>query len=135
MRVLLVEDEAKLAQATQRRLAAEGIDVELSYDGVDGLWRATEGSYDVVVLDILMPGMNGYRVCEELRARSVTTPILMLTAKSGEYDEAEGLETGADDYLTKPFSFVVLIARLHALASRQDSIPPRQSARPEWLHL
>jgi len=118
MRILLVEDEIKLASAIERRLRAEGFDVDVSHDGHDGLWRATEGSYDAIILDIMLPGLNGYRICAQLRADDNWTPILMLTAKDGEYDEAEGLETGADDYLGKPFSFVVLIARLRALARR-----------------
>lgn len=124
MRILLVEDEVKLAAAIERRLRAEGFDVDVSHDGHDGLWRATEGSYDAIVLDIMLPGLNGYRVCAQLRADDNWTPILMLTAKSGEYDEAEGLETGADDYLGKPFSFVVLIARLKALARRGGASRP-----------
>lgn len=118
MRILLVEDEVKLASAIERRMRAEGFDIDVSHDGHDGLWRATEGRYDVIILDIMLPGLNGYRVCAQLRADDNWTPILMLTAKGGEYDEAEGLETGADDYLGKPFSFVVLIARLRALARR-----------------
>lgn len=124
MRVLVVDDEVKLADAIERRLRAEGFDVDTTHDGLDALWRATEGSYDVIILDIMLPGMNGYRVCAELRDRDVSTPILMLTAKDGEYDEAEGLETGADDYLGKPFSFVVLIARLRALARRSGTTRP-----------
>jgi two-component system OmpR family response regulator len=91
------------------------------HDGIDGLWQATEtpyGAYDVVILDIMLPGLNGYEVCRTLRSREVWTPILMLTAKDGEYDQADALDLGADDYLTKPFSFVVLIARLRALIRR-----------------
>ena len=124
MRLLVVEDEEKLAAIIQRRLQAEGFEVDVVHDGADGLWRAAEGSYDVVILDIMLPTMNGYRVCAELRSRDVWTPILMLTAKDGEYDEAEGLETGADDYLGKPFSFVVLIARIRALARRGGAVRP-----------
>lgn len=124
MRVLVVDDEVKLARAIERRLRAEAMDVDLSHDGEDALWRATEGSYDVIVLDIMLPGLNGYRVCAELRQRDIWTPILMLTAKDGEYDEAEGLETGADDYLAKPFSFVVMIARLRALVRRGGQTRP-----------
>ena len=124
MRVLVVDDEVKLAAAIARRLRAEGIDVDVSHDGRDGLWRATEGSYDAIVLDIMLPGLNGYQVCARLREQDVWTPILMLTAKDGEYDEAEGLETGADDYLGKPFSFVVLIARLRALVRRGAAARP-----------
>ena len=118
MRVLVIEDEVHLAQAIKEGLTQEGFDVELSHDGLDGLWRARERSYGAIVLDILLPGMNGYKVCETLRQEGVWTPILMLTAKSGTYDEAEALDTGADDFLSKPFTFMVLVARLRALARR-----------------
>ncbi|WP_101255666.1 response regulator transcription factor [Streptomyces barkulensis] len=119
MRVLIVEDEKRLALSLARGLTAEGFAVDVAHDGTDGLHRATEGSYDLIVLDIMLPGMNGYRVCSALRAAGDETPILMLTAKDGEYDEAEGLDTGADDYLTKPFSYVVLLARVRALLRRR----------------
>ena len=118
VRVLVVEDEVRLAEFIQEGLNAEGFDVEVTHDGLDGLWRARERPYDAIVLDILLPGMNGYKVCQTLREEGVWTPILMLTAKTGEYDEAEALDTGADDFLSKPFSFVVLAARLRALARR-----------------
>ncbi len=118
MRVLVVDDEVRLAAALQRGLEAEGFTVDVSHDGLDGLWHATEQQYDAIVLDIMLPGMNGYRVCAELRQRGITTPILMLTAKDGEFDEAEALDTGADDFLSKPFSYVVLVARLRALVRR-----------------
>ncbi len=118
MRVLVVDDEVRLAAALQRGLEAEGFTVDVAHDGVDGLWYATEHVYDAIVLDIMLPKMNGYRVCAELRQRGVTTPILMLTAKDGEFDEAEALDTGADDFLSKPFSYVVLVARLRALVRR-----------------
>ncbi|MFZ4719735.1 MAG: response regulator transcription factor [Ilumatobacteraceae bacterium] len=118
MRVLVVDDEVRLAAALQRGLEAEGFTVDVSHDGPDGLWHATEQSYDAIVLDIMLPGMNGYKVCAEIRQRGVTTPILMLTAKDGEFDEAEALDTGADDFLSKPFSYVVLVARLRALVRR-----------------
>ncbi len=123
MRVLVVEDEVHLADAITDGLQAEGFDVDAVHDGIDGLWRAREGSYDAIVLDILLPGMNGYRVCKTLRDEGVWTPVLILTAKDGEYDEAEALDTGADDFLSKPFSFVVLLARLRALFRR--GAPPR----------
>ena len=123
MRVLLVEDEVALAEAIRDGLMAEGFDVDAVHDGLDGLWRAREGSYDAIILDILLPGMNGYKVCQTLREEEVWTPILMLTAKDGEWDEAEALDTGADDFLSKPFSFVVLLARLRALFRR--GAPPR----------
>ncbi len=118
MRVLVVDDEVRLAAALRRGLEAEGFTVDVAHDGLDGLWHGTEQPYDAIVLDIMLPGMNGYRVCAELRARGVTTPILMLTAKDGEFDEAEALDTGADDFLSKPFSYVVLVARLRALVRR-----------------
>lgn len=117
-KVLVVEDDRKIATAVKRGLDAEGFTVEVSFDGDDGLWRATEGSYDLIVLDIMLPGRNGYRVCADLRTAGVWTPVLMLTAKSGDLDEAEALDTGADDYLTKPFSFPVLVARIRALLRR-----------------
>jgi two-component system, OmpR family, response regulator len=118
MRVLVVEDEERLADAIRRGLRAEGFDVEVVHDGLQGLWRARDGSYGAIVLDVMLPGMNGYKVCEQLRASGVDTPILMLTAKDGEYDEADALDLGADDFLRKPFSYVVLVARLNALARR-----------------
>jgi len=118
MRLLVVEDEKRLAVALQRGLSAEGFAVDLAHDGNEGLWLATEHDYDVIVLDIMLPGLNGYRVCSRLRAAGNETPILMLTAKDGEYDEAEALDTGADDFLSKPFSYVVLVARLRALLRR-----------------
>jgi DNA-binding response OmpR family regulator len=120
MRVLVVDDEVRLAAAVQRGLQAEGFTVDLAHTGTEGLWAASEQRYDAIVLDIMLPGMNGYRVCAELRARGVDTPILMLTAKDGEFDEAEALDTGADDFLSKPFSFVVLVARLRALVRRSS---------------
>ena len=123
MRVLIVEDEQHLADAIGRGLAADGFQVDICNTGPDGLWRASEGSYAAIVLDILLPGMNGFAVCRELRARGVATPILMLTAKHGEYDEAEGLDLGADDFLRKPFSYVVLLARLRALVRRAQGSP------------
>jgi two-component system, OmpR family, response regulator len=125
MRVLVVEDEVDLAHTIEDGLAAEGFDVELSHDGLDGLWRARERPYDAIVLDILLPGMNGYKVCQTLRQEGIWLPILMLTAKRGKYDEAEALDTGADDFLSKPFSFMVLVARLRAL-TRRGTIPRPQ---------
>lgn len=119
MRLLIVEDEKRLATSLARGLTAEGFVVEAVHDGAEGLDRALGGEFDLIVLDIMLPGMNGYRVCAELRAAGDDTPILMLTAKDGEYDEAEGLDTGADDYLTKPFSYVVLVARVRALLRRR----------------
>lgn len=124
MKLLVVEDDLKIAASVERGLTAEGFTVDVVHDGDEGLWRATEGSYDLVLLDIMLPGRNGYRVCAELRERGIWTPILMLTAKSGDLDEAEGLDTGADDYLTKPFSFPVLVARVRALTRRPQGGPP-----------
>ncbi len=121
MRVLVVEDEVRLAETIRDGLTREGFTVDLAHDGVDGLWMATEkpyGAYDVVMLDIMLPKLNGYEICRTLRQRKVWTPVLMLTAKDGEYDLADALDLGADDYIVKPFSFVVLIARLRALVRR-----------------
>ncbi|AWS44707.1 response regulator transcription factor [Streptosporangium sp. 'caverna'] len=118
MRVLVVEDERRMAAALQRGLQAEGFAVDLAHDGEDGLHLARQGEYDVVVLDIMLPRLSGYNVCKQLRAEENWVPILMLSAKDGEYDMADGLDLGADDYLTKPFSYVVLVARLRALLRR-----------------
>ena len=116
--MLLVEDEVTLADAIARGLGAEGFQVDAVHDGLEGLARARTGGYAAIVLDIMLPGRNGYQICRDLRAEGVWTPILMLTAKDGEWDQVEGLDTGADDYLTKPFSFPVLVARLRAVARR-----------------
>lgn len=118
MRVLAVEDQRRLAAALKRGLEAEGFAVDVARDGEEGLWLARERPYDAVILDILLPKLNGYQVCAHLRAEGNWTPILMLSAKSGEWDEAEALDTGADDFLAKPFSFVVLVAHLRALLRR-----------------
>lgn len=118
MRILVVEDGAAMADAIERGLIAEGFDVDVSQDGTDGLWRAREFPYDAIVLDVMLPGMNGYEICRTLRDEGFKTPVLMLTAKSGDHDVAEGLDLGADDYLAKPFSFVVLVARLRAITRR-----------------
>ena len=118
MRVLVVEDERNLGAAIARGLRAEGFAVDLVDNGVDGLHRAGQEQYDALLLDIMLPGMSGYDVLRRLRAGKVWTPVLMLTAKDGEYDIADALDLGADDYLTKPFSFVVLVARLRALIRR-----------------
>ncbi|MDQ3987385.1 MAG: response regulator transcription factor [Actinomycetota bacterium] len=118
MRVLIVEDEKRLAAGLKRGLEAEGFATDIALTGTDGLWMAREHPYDAIVLDIMLPGVNGYKICTELREEGIWTPILMLTAKDGELDEAEALDTGADDYLTKPFSYVVLVARLRSLLRR-----------------
>ncbi len=106
MRILVVEDEKRLARALKRGLEEDGFAVDVAFDGDEGLWLANEAVYDAIVLDIMLPGQNGYQVCSALRAANVWTPILMLTAKEGELDHAEALDTGADDFLTKPFSYV-----------------------------
>ncbi len=124
MKVLLVEDDVKIAAAVRRGLQAEGFSVEVSLDGDDGLWRATEGAYDLIVLDIMLPGRNGYQLCADLRRAGDWTPILMLTAKDGDLDEAEALDTGADDFLSKPFSFPVLVARVRAMLRRSAGRDP-----------
>jgi DNA-binding response OmpR family regulator len=116
--LLLVEDERRMAAWTRHGLQAQGFTVDVAHDGAQGLWLATNQSYAAIVLDIMLPGINGYRVCAELRRLGNTTPVLMLTAKDGEYDEVEALDTGADDYLRKPFAFVVLVARIRALLRR-----------------
>jgi two-component system OmpR family response regulator len=118
MRVLLVEDEARLASTVAKGLRAEGFVVVEALNGPDGLWRASEERFDAVVLDIMLPGLSGYEVLRQLRARRVWTPVLMLTAKDGEYDETDAFDLGADDYLTKPFRFRVLVARVRALVRR-----------------
>ena len=118
MRVLVVEDEKRLAAGLKKGLEAEGFATDVALDGTDGLWMARENSYDALVLDIMLPGINGFRVCSTLREEGIWTPILMLTAKDGELDEAEALDLGADDYLVKPFAYVVLVARLRALIRR-----------------
>src|SRR5882724_12950075 len=122
VRVLVVEDERRLASAVRRGLTAEGFVVDVAHDGVDGLHLAREGGYDAVVLDLMLPGLSGYQVCQQLRAEENWVPVLILSAKDGEYDQADGLDLGADDYLTKPFSYVVLAARLRALL-RRGAIP------------
>ena len=133
MRILVVEDEPVIAQALVDGLRGEGYAVDHAPRGDDGLWMATEQHYDAIVLDVMLPGMNGFVVCRTLRERGNDTPILMLTAKDGEYDQAEGLDTGADDYVVKPFSFVVLLARLRALVRRGPSERPGRDAggRPD----
>jgi len=123
VRLLVVEDELRLGAALRRGLTAEGFLVDVVTDGPAGLESARHGDYDAVVLDVMLPGMSGYDVVRTLRNESNWVPILMLSAKDGEYDQADGLDYGADDYLTKPFSFVVLLARLRALVRR--NLPPR----------
>jgi DNA-binding response OmpR family regulator len=118
VRLLVVEDEARLAAALQRGLQAEGFAVDVTGDGQDGLELARHGDYDAMILDVMLPRLSGYRVVRQLRAEQHWLPVLMLSAKDGEYDQADGLDCGADDYLTKPFSYIVLLARLRALLRR-----------------
>lgn len=118
MRLLVVEDEQRLAAGLRKGLEAEGFAVDVAHNGVDGLWLARENPFDAIVLDVMLPGVNGYQLCRTLRDEGDWTPILMLTAKDGVADEVEGLDTGADDYLAKPFSYQVLVARLRALLRR-----------------
>jgi DNA-binding response OmpR family regulator len=119
MRVLVVEDEKALAMGLKRGLEAEGFAVDVAINGTDGLWLGRENTYDAIVLDIMLPEINGFKICSTLREENIWTPILMLTAKDGELDEAEALDSGADDYLVKPFSYVVLLARIRALLRRE----------------
>jgi DNA-binding response OmpR family regulator len=119
MRILVVEDESAMADALSWGLAAEGYVVDVAGNGVDGLWKAQEGPHDVIILDVMLPGLDGYQVCRQLRDRGVWTPILMLTAMDQDLDHAEGLDCGADDYLSKPFSYPVLLAHLRALTRRE----------------
>src|SRR5262252_5757566 len=128
MRVLVVEDEQDTAEALAWGLTAEGYVVDLAGNGVDGLWKATENAYDVIVLDVMLPGLDGYQVCKRLREEGRWTPILMLTAMDEDLDHAEGLDSGADDYLAKPFSYPVLLAHLRSLTRR-----PMGAARPTIL--
>jgi two-component system OmpR family response regulator len=118
VKVLLVEDEPRLASTLTIGLQAEGFLVVTAASGIDGLWEASEHQFDVIVLDIMLPGLNGYEVLRKIRAKPIWTPVLMLTAKDGDHDQIDAFDLGADDYLTKPFSFIVLVARLRALIRR-----------------
>jgi DNA-binding response OmpR family regulator len=124
VKILLVEDDLKIAAGVRRGLEREGFTVDVALDGADGLWMATEGAYDLIVLDIMLPGRNGFEICRELRQAGDWTPVLMLTAKSGDLDEAEALDTGADDDVVKPFSLVSLVARIRALLRRSAGRDP-----------
>jgi len=125
MRILVVDDDVHVAGAVRRGLEGEGYAVDVAYDGTEAHWLATENPYDVMVLDSMLPGMSGDAVCASLREAGVWTPILMLTAKTGETEEAQALDAGADDFLSKPFSYVVLLARLRALLRRGGTERPR----------
>jgi DNA-binding response OmpR family regulator len=120
-RVLVVDDELGVRRALQRGLTAEGMDVVVAADGPSALEVARTGSYDVILLDIMLPGLSGYRVLQRLRAEGVRTPVLLVSAKDGEVDQADGLDLGADGYLVKPFSFVVLVAQVRAMLRRSAS--------------
>jgi DNA-binding response OmpR family regulator len=124
MRILVVDDDARVARAVRRGLEAEGFAVDVAADGTEGEWLAGENAYDALVLDVMLPGVDGYELCRRLRAAGNWTPILMLTAKSGADDEVHALDTGADDFLAKPFSFVVLVARIRALLRRHGDERP-----------
>ena len=116
--MLLVDDEVRLSAALKRGLAAEGFVVDVATSGPEGLELARLGDFDAVVLDVMLPGMSGYDVVRRLRAEDNWVPVLMLSARDSEHDQAGGLDSGADDYLTKPFSFIVLLARIRALLRR-----------------
>ena len=118
MRILVVDDEPGLAEGLRAGLVADGFAVDVALTGTDGLWFAREQPFDAIVLDLMLPGVDGYAICRTLRTEEIWAPILMLTAKDGEGDEVEGLDAGADDYLTKPFSHAVLVSRLRALLRR-----------------
>ena len=118
MRVLVVEDDERLAAGLHKGFAAEGFAADVAPNGTDGLWMARDHPYDAIVLDIMLPKLNGFKICETLRHEKIWTPILMLTAKDGEWDQVEALDSGADDYLTKPFSYAVLLAHVRALMRR-----------------
>ncbi len=122
MRVLVVEDDDAIRAVLERGLTAEGFTVEAVADGTAGLWRALDGGFAAIVLDLLLPGRSGYRVCQELRDEGVTTPILVLSAKSGEYDQIDLLDAGADDYLTKPAGLALIAARLRVLIRRSAAL-------------
>jgi len=124
MRVLVVEDEPKMAGLIQRGLGKEGVLADLAASGEDALWMAQASEYDAVVLDLMLPGMSGFETCRRLRAAGGWAPILMLTARNGVQDRVAGLDSGADDYLVKPFFFPELLARLRALARRGETERP-----------
>jgi DNA-binding response OmpR family regulator len=118
-RLLVAQEELGTSVNIKRRLLAEGFDVDIATDGETALWQAKQGSYAAIILDIPLPKINGYDICQSLRKEHITTPILVLTAKSGEFDEVEAFELGADDYIRKPFSFAVLLARIRVMVQRE----------------
>ena len=124
MRILLIEDDLALAESLQWGLQAEGYVVQVAHDGIEGLRHATDQPIDVIILDVMLPGLDGYQVCARLRAAGTWTPVLMLTALDDDLDQAEGLDLGADDYLSKPFAYPVLLARLRALLRRGATARP-----------
>ncbi len=124
MRVLVIEDEVRMARLIKRALEEEGHAVDIAGDGPDGLWMATENPYAAVVLDVMLPGFDGFELCRRLRAAGIWAPVLMLTARDQVGDRVRGLDAGADDYLVKPFSLLELSARLRALARRDDRRRP-----------
>jgi two-component system OmpR family response regulator len=124
MRVLVIEDEVRMARLLKRALEEEGHAVDVAADGPDGLWMATENSYAAILLDVMLPGFDGFELCRRLRAAGVWVPVLMLTARDEVGDRVRGLDAGADDYLVKPFSLLELAARLRALARRDDRRRP-----------
>ena len=123
-RVLIVDDEVRLAEALRQGLSRRGFDATSVHDGNEGYQKARTGGYDLILLDLMLPGMSGYKVVEALRKDGIQTPVLMLTAKDGEYDQADAFELGVDDYVTKPFSTVVLLARMNALLRRRPDVAP-----------
>ena len=131
VRVLVIEDDDAIRSVVERGLRAEGFEVDTCADGGDGLWKALDGGYAAIVLDLLLPTMNGYAVCERLRSEGNTTPILVLTAKSGEYDQIDLLDSGADDFLTKPASIAVIAARLRVLVRRNAALASNVVLRGE----
>jgi len=129
VRILVIEDDAAIRSVLDRGLRAEGFEVDACADGKTGLWQALDGGHAAIVLDLLLPEMNGYQVCERLRAEGVTTPVLVLSAKAGEYDQIDLLDAGADDYLTKPASIALVAARLRALIRRSAALADNQIER------
>lgn len=129
-RVLIADDEIRLAEALRQGLERNGYDCSVVHDGTAALAKARAGGFDLILLDLMLPGLSGYRVVEAMRADAIRTPVLMLTAKDGEYDEADAFDLGVDDYVTKPFSTVVLLARMGALLRRGADQPTLLTVGP-----